>query len=179
MILSNEIKFYKSSFGSGPKGSLGGSIDLNQEIVNGSLENLFDNVTPEEAEEGKTEYRCIYVKNTNAIDTLLNSKIFIDSNTSSGSTNIKIGLGIAPIGSAEPNIQDESDSTGKFNPGGELGDVDFQTAPEISSALLIGDLVEDGPGYKSIWIQRIVSPDAEAAASDSAIITVRGETTAS
>ncbi len=48
-----------------PNGSLGGQRS-DTIITDDTIENLFDNITRQEALVGKTEYRCIYVYNTGA-----------------------------------------------------------------------------------------------------------------
>lgn len=75
-VLSSDIKFYLTgavSDGgaqSDPNLSLGG-YRSSTEIVSAQINNLFDNITSQEANDGSTEYRCICVKNT-SLETLYN-----------------------------------------------------------------------------------------------------------
>lgn len=72
-----------------PSKSLGGGISSFPII--GSLNNLFADVTSEEAEVGKTDFRCFYINNLSTIDSLFNSKIFIYSQKVLGST-VQLGI---------------------------------------------------------------------------------------
>lgn len=73
-----------------PSKSLGGSASSFP--ILGSANNLFSDVTSEEAQAGKNDFRCFYIKNLSETDSLFNSKIFIYSQKTLGST---VQLGIA------------------------------------------------------------------------------------
>lgn len=79
-----------------PNQSLGGAIS-NTEVADGVDENIFDDVSAAEAEAGDTEYRCVYVKNTNATDTLYNAQVWIDQQTPAGD-EVQIALDPAGVG---------------------------------------------------------------------------------
>lgn len=72
-----------------PNNSIGGNISSFP--ILGSLNNLFADVTSEEAEVGKTDFRCFYIKNLSTTDSLFNSKIFIYSQKVLGS-NVQLGI---------------------------------------------------------------------------------------
>lgn len=72
-----------------PATSLGG--DPSSQPIIGILNNLFENITPEEAKIGKEDYRCIYIFNNNASDDIYELKLFIVSETVGGS-EIEIGI---------------------------------------------------------------------------------------
>lgn len=72
-----------------PNRSLGG--DPSNQIITGGLNNLFSNISESEAVSGKIDFRCLYVFNQNAVDSLFNVKAFIGSEGEGGST-IKIGV---------------------------------------------------------------------------------------
>src|SRR5690606_25749840 len=72
-----------------PYESLGGEPS-SQPII-GVLNNLFENISPEEAATGKTDYRCIYVFNNNTADDIYEVKVYIVSETTGGS-EIEIGI---------------------------------------------------------------------------------------
>lgn len=162
-IISSELKLFKSNSGVG----LGGAISAT-EVVSGNLNNLFDDVSSSEALSGKTEYRCCYVKNTNAAIALLNSKVFIASNTSSPFTNIQIGLGTAGIGNTEQTVPTETTAP--------AGVTFSDTCVAYTSGLVIGTLPANG-GYMAVWVKRVVSASAVAVDSDVATLTLQGETT--
>jgi hypothetical protein len=72
-----------------PNNSIGGVIS-NFPII-GSVNNLFLDVTSKEAEIGKTDFRCFYIKNSSQEDYLFNCNIFIYSQRESGSM-VNIGI---------------------------------------------------------------------------------------
>lgn len=87
-IAQSDIKYYKSSNAD----SDGGTISAT-EVTDASLENLFDNVTSEEAEAGLTDYRKLFVKNTHASLSWLNIVAWLRSLTSSADDELALGLG--------------------------------------------------------------------------------------
>lgn len=89
-ISANQINFFLSgdSNNSNPSLSLGGSIS-NFNITN-SINNLFSNITSEEAVAGKTDYRCFYIKNISETDSIYDVELYVSSQGSSGSS-VSIG----------------------------------------------------------------------------------------
>jgi hypothetical protein len=67
--------------------SLGGSPSIYQ--VTNNL--LFDNVTALQSSAGATDYRCIYITNDNATDSLYNATIYISYETP-GTVNVQLGF---------------------------------------------------------------------------------------
>jgi hypothetical protein len=67
--------------------SLGGSPSIYQ--VTNNL--LFDNVTAVQSSSGATDYRCIYITNDNATDSLYNATIYISYETP-GTVNVQLGF---------------------------------------------------------------------------------------
>jgi hypothetical protein len=67
--------------------SLGGSPSIYQ--VTNNL--LFDNVTALQSNAGATDYRCIYITNDNATDSLYNATIYISYETP-GTVNVQLGF---------------------------------------------------------------------------------------
>ena len=63
-ITSSDLEFYLSggSSNSNPNAALGGAISSSA-ITNASDNNLFDDVTGDEADSGDSEYRCSYINN--------------------------------------------------------------------------------------------------------------------
>lgn len=72
-----------------PNDSLGG--DPSSQPLVGVLNNLFDNITEEEATVGKTEYRCMYIFNNNTTDAFYEMELFIVSEVTGGAT-VEIGV---------------------------------------------------------------------------------------
>ena len=162
-ILNTEFKYFKSSFGVG----LGAAIDLAAPIVDASLNNIFDNVSPSEANDGDVEYRCIYVRNENATIDLLSAVAYIDSNTTSSDTTIEIGLGTSGANGVEQTIPDEETAPGS---------VVFTSPADAASGLIMGTISASN-GHYPIWIKRTVAATSNPLTSDQFTIAVQGETT--
>ena len=132
------IKFYQcATWAEGD--SHGGDIDTGNEITTGVDQNIFDDVSNAERVAGNTEYRKIYIKNTNA-DIWNAVKNWIDTFTPATNDEISIKLGTnAGVKSSE------GVAAGYVSPDAKgHGDV-----------LTVGDLAENA--YQSVWIKRIVS----------------------
>lgn len=157
-ITANQIKFYQSTNG------LGGAI-TNTEIVSGNLHNLFDIVDKTGSRDGETNYRCLFVRNTNPVETLKLTTAYLVANTPLQSTEIAIGLDSANIGDSAQTIPTENDVP--------LG-VTFTALLGEANALAIGDIPPNS--YKAIWVRRVIAPNTTASASDTATIRIDGQT---
>lgn len=149
-ILSTEIRLMLSggSANTDPLASLGGAASAT--AVTGAT--LWDAVSGAEAASGDTEYRCVYVKNTNGTLTALGAVIFIQANTPSPDTTLDIGLGTSAVNGTEQTVANENTA-----PTG----VTFSPAATQGAALSIGDLAPNAT--KAVWIRRTVNPGAAAA----------------
>jgi len=85
-IAASQIIFLLSggTSNSNPSRSIGGPPSTFP--VLGTLNNLFSDVTSDEATSGKTDFRCFYVKNNSSNSYLYDVECFIDSQASTGST---------------------------------------------------------------------------------------------
>lgn len=167
-IAQADIKLYLSG-GAGntdPNASLGGIISTT-ELVDATLNNMFDVVSGAESAAGDVEYRCYYVKNTHATLTWQAAKAWISANTPAAGSAIEIGLGTSAIGVAEQSVANESTAP--------VG-VTFGTAVDEANAFVIGDMVP--AGYKAIWVKRTISVAAAAYNNDSVVATHKGDTAA-
>lgn len=169
-IASTDIDYHLSGGGTNtdPNASLGGIISSTQ-IVDASLNNLFDDVSGTESANGDTEYRCMYVKNAHATLTLQNARVYIASDSTSADTSIEIALDGAGVGDGSTTGVAETVANESTAPTGETF-----SAPTSGAPLSIGDI---GPGQcQAIWVKRIVAAGAAALATDATTITVTGET---
>ena len=91
MISGSDITFVLSggSLNSDPLQSIGG--DPSNQIILPGIDNLFNDITPEQAISGYTDYRCAYVFNNNSVDSFYHSTTFLANQISGGST-IQIGV---------------------------------------------------------------------------------------
>lgn len=176
-ILASELKYFKSANTvtdpnnslSATIESLGGAITAN-ELTTGLMHDLFDVVPSAEASAGRTEYRCIYLKNENATQTLYDARVYISVNTPSPDSAIEIALDPAAVGvDSTITLADEIDSTSL------LSSLIFSSAVDFTNALSIGDI--PAGEYKAVWIKRIISPGA-AAAAETCTLAFRGDTDA-
>lgn len=165
-VAASDIKFYLSGGASNtlPSACLGGAMSTTTEVNGGTpLNNLFDDVSDVEAAAGDTEYRCFFVKNTHATDSLSSAAIYIASNSPSADTALTIGLDPAGVSAAATTIANESAA-----PAG----VSFSAAANSGAALAIGTLAAGA--YQAIWVKRVVDADAVAAATDPTTFRVTG-----
>lgn len=163
-ISTSDVKLYLSG-GAGntnPNASLGGAISVT-EVVDNTLNNLFDVVVGQESKDGDIEYRCFYVKNTHATLTLMNPGVYIETNTPSPTTEVQISVA-TEIGSPVQTIPDENTAPSTQT---------FSTAAGEGNIITFGDLA---PGaVKAIWVKWDVGANTEAIV-DSCEIVVRGDT---
>lgn len=89
-ISASQIQFFLSggSNNSLAQESIGGKISSFS--LAGELNNLFPNITTEQAQNGKIDYRCFYIKNTSESDSIYNLELSISEQGSSGS-NVRFG----------------------------------------------------------------------------------------
>lgn len=144
--------------------SLGGGESATEVVFSPTMNNLFDNVDPAEAAAGATEYRCIYLQNDHATDTITGVKLWISSQTPSGSTAIAIGLD--PAGK-------NASAFGPISPSDMAPTGVVFTAPsDQAGGLSIGTL--NAQDTYAVWIRRVVSATAPAAANDPFTLSVSG-----
>lgn len=159
-IVSTDIKYMLSggAANADPALSLGGAKSSVEAV------NYFDDVSSVEASAGDTEYRCVYVHNNHGTLTLIGAKIWIQTQTPSGDTDVAIGLGAAAVNATETAVGNESTA-----PAG----VTFSAPSSFAGGLVIGDIP---PGqHKAVWVRRTVNA-AAAAFADSFTLRVQGDT---
>lgn len=169
-IASTDIDFHLSggAGNSDPNASLGGVISTTQ-IVNNSDNNIFDDVTGDEASAGDIEYRAIFVANAHGSLTLQNSVIWIESNTTSTSDTIAISKATEGV-QASGNIQTiANESTA---PSGQT----FSEPANKAAGLVLGN-IPSGSEH-GIWLRRTVSAGAGAINANAFTLKCEGDTVA-
>lgn len=160
-IVASDIK-YKLSGGAAnadPLLALGGAISSVDAAAT-----IFDDVSSAEATAGDIEYRCVYVKNTHATLTALGTKIWIQTQTPSGDTDVAIALGGEGLNGTAETVANENTA-----PVGET----FSAPSSFAGGLTIGDLA---PGaYYPVWVRRTVNA-AAAVFADSFTLRVQCDT---
>jgi hypothetical protein len=133
---------------------IGGAIGA--ALTDDALNNLWDDVSSDDAGAGDTEFRCGYVKNTHGSLSAPNVKVEID--TDPAQSNFEIALGAAGKNGTETEVADEDTA-----PSGPS----FGTTALNLGTLAAGD-------FYPIWIKRIVGAGAGAATPDSGVLRISG-----
>jgi hypothetical protein len=179
-IVSNDIKI-KLSTKSGSAGnslpqanvsaSLGKYISTT-ELVNASLNNLFDNVTGSENTASTVDYRCVFVHNSHATLTYFSAVAYLPAQVSGGAAmDIAIdNTAASPIGSSSAQaVQITNETTTPTGIGS------FSAPTTQGTGLSLGDIL---PGFaRAIWIRRTAA-NTSALNSDGATLAITGDTTA-
>ena len=154
-IVSGDLRFHLTGGASNadPALSLGGVISSVQ-LVDATLENLFDNVSPADALAGATHYRALSFKNASA-ETAFGAVVFISQETTSADTTVAIAYDATGTQSV---VDEDTAPTG----------LSFSTPLSLAAAIALGDIAAGG--VARIWFKRTVAPGA-AQASDSGKIT--------
>ena len=149
-----------------PDASIGGGISTTT-ITTGIDNNLWDDVTGDEANNGSIEYRCFYIINTHATITWRSVKVWIQTLTTS--LNDELDIGVAPEGTngTAELIGDE------VTPPATVSFV-RPTNKTHSDSLSIGDLAPSE--YFPIWTRRTVDSLASAKNANSGTIRAEGDT---
>ncbi len=150
--------------------SLGDQISTTQ-VPDATLNALFDDVTGAENAASDVEYRCIFVHNSNASNTLQAPKIWLSSEVAGG-TDIAIGVdptAASAIGSGTAQavtVADESSA-----PAG----VTFSAPTSFATGLALGDIP---PGEcKAVWFRRTAA-NTSALNNDGVTWSIQGDTAA-
>lgn len=144
-----------------PNASLGGAISSTA-VVDNTLNNLWDDVSGTETNDGDTEYRCFYIRNSHGSLTATTTTIWVNSNTTSASTTIDIGVGTSAVNGTEQTVVDESTA-----PSG----VSFSAPTTYATGLLLGNLPTTQ--HRAVWARRTVTAAGSAQASDTYSLNVR------
>lgn len=131
---------------------------------NAAPSTLFDDVLGVEAQNGSSEYRCVYINNANGAGaSYLDVKLWIQTNTPSVDTTIAIGLGTSGLNGTEQTVANETTAP--------IG-VTFSAPTDYASGLVVGS-IPAGQSF-AYWIRRTVNPGA-AAFADSYTIRHQGD----
>lgn len=156
-VIASELKFYLSggAANTDPELSVGGVIS-NSEVVS-TVNGLFTSVSAAQAASGLIDYRCIYLRNTNLVDTVDAMKIWIQAQTSSTDTSIDIGLDPAGLNGVA--------GTDPMAPA-------YSAPSDFASGLDMGNLT--GDDFYPFWIRRTVNAGASSEAADISQLRISG-----
>lgn len=155
-----------------PNASLGKYISTT-EVVDNTLNNLFDDISGDENAASEAEYRCIFVHNSHATLTYQNAVAWLSAEVAGGAVAAIAVDDIAPsaLGSASAQADEIADEN--TAPGAGVGA--FSSPTTKATGLALGNI---GPGQvKAIWVRRTAQNNA-AINNDGCTISVAGDTAA-
>jgi hypothetical protein len=154
-IIASDFSRRLSGGASNSNGNLSIGGVKSSEVMSSATDALFDAVTAAQATAGLTEYRCIYLHNANATDTMTSARFWISANTPLAGTTLEIGIGAAAVNATETAVANEGTA-----PSG----VTFSAPSTAGTGLAVGTL--PAGQHKALWLKRIVDAGSLASASD-------------
>jgi hypothetical protein len=157
---------------SDPDASLG-NYRASNTITSGVDNNLFDDVTGDEASSGDTEYRAVGFLNNHGSLALTSCKVWIQVDTGNGEDDISFATE-APSNETNGFIQtiaDESTAPTAVTWSDATSKATGQDCPLGSNEVGFGE-------WFGIWWRRVISAAASAAAAESCTVRVEGDTAA-
>lgn len=143
--------------------SLGGVKSSN--AASSTVDQLFDAVSAAQAAAGLVEYRCVYLHNANATDTMTAARVWISANTPLAGTTLDIGVGTAAINGTEQTIANEATA-----PTG----VTFSAPSSAGAGLALGNI--PAGQHIAIWLRRTVTAGSGSSPNDTATLAYDCET---
>jgi hypothetical protein len=141
------------------------------DIVDASLDNLFDDVTGDENASSNVDYRCFFIFNNHGSLTLKSAVAWISANASSSTTK---AIGLDPAGVVSATSASAQAATIANDTSAPAG-VSFSSPTTKATGLSIGDI--PAGSCQAIWVRRTATNSA-ATNSDGATIRAEGDTTA-
>lgn len=125
-------------------GSFGGNATQNPIIAN-QTNKLFDDIARAESVAGDVEYRCFYIKNAHASESMTGMKLWISSDAS-GADSLALALDLAGVGGTANTVANENTAPSPAPT--------FSSPTDETTALDLGTLTTGQ--YYGIWIRRTV-----------------------
>jgi len=153
-----------------PNNSLGKYISTTQ-VVDATLNALFDDISGDENAASTVDYRCVFVHNNHATLTLQGPKLWVSAEVAGGA-DVAIGLDTTAASAVGASPAQALTIANELTaPAG----VTFSTPTTKGTGLSVGDL---GPGQvKAFWVRRTATNSA-AINNDGATFSVEGDTAA-
>jgi hypothetical protein len=136
-----------------PNAALGGAMSSTA-VSATEMNNIFDDATSAEASAGRTEYRCLYVRN-GGDQTAFGVRLWVSSDTTSATTSIALALGEEGKGGTAETVANEATA-----PSGET----FSSPSSAGAGLSLGDMAAGE--HFPIWLRRTVNASTSSASSD-------------
>lgn len=179
-ISSTDLVFYYTGLASAPGDatlSLGGTISADT-ITDALANNVFDDVSGDEAATGLTEYRAIALKNENTTINLTSASLWVTGYSRSGDTADTISFAVEQPTGSPASITLIADT--ETDP--SLASWQAEGAPSsdtVASGTVGTGTVGMNGDWFGIWLKREVPAGASAFNNRSVTIKVEGETSAS
>lgn len=167
-IVSTDIKIFLSggSANSNVNLSIGG-VKSSVEVVDNTLNNLFDDVTGTESLAGDTNYRMVYVYDNHGSLTMQNTRVYISSNTTSTDDTFDIGPAAAGLNATETAVANEATAPAS---------VSFSAPSTYAGGINLGN-IPFSQRY-GLWIRRTVNAAAGATDANAATLKFDCDTSA-
>ena len=182
-VQASDIKFYLTGASSDggsqadPDASFG-NYRSSSEIADAVSNNLLDDVSDAERVAGDTEYHCYCIKNTNSSDSLLEPKIWIETDTGSAQYDISFAVEVPTGGDQSGNAQTIGDESSTPSVGaGNVSAWSDATSKVTGVGVNQGshDVNLDAGEIIFVWVRRIIAAGASPASDVSVTIRVEGE----
>lgn len=139
----------------------------------GSVANdLFDDISGAENAASTVDYRCIFVHNSNASNTLQNAVVYLSAEVSGGA-----GISIAVDSTASSALGSSSaqalTATTETAPGGSVTALSYSSPTTAGTGLSLGNIAAGS--VKAFWVKRTAANTA-ALSADGVTIAVTGDT---
>jgi hypothetical protein len=163
-----ELRLSGGASNTDPDAALGGAMSTvgGGLITDASDNNLFDDVSGDDADAGDTEYRCFYVKNNHGTLTWQSVVVWIQTETAGGDS-VDIALAGEGLNGTAETVADEDTA-----PIGES----FSHVTTKGTGLSIGNMAAGD--YHAIWVKRIVPGSTSAQDANSFTLRFEGDTAA-
>lgn len=159
-----EFRLSGGAANSNPNAALGGA--KSSELTSSDVDMLFDSATAAEALAGRVEYRCEYLHNGHATETMVAACVWVESNTPLSGTALAIGVGTSAVNGTEQAVANETTAP---------DDVVFSAPADAANAIALGNIP---PGqHRAIWLRRTVNAGSGKSPEDGWELRVRCETT--
>lgn len=181
-ISDTDIKFYLTGAGSDdgsqtdPNAALG-NYRSSTEIVDAVQENIYDNVSDAERVAGDIEYRCFCIKNTNSLDSVINAKIWIETDTGNSEDDISFAVEVPTGGDTNGYVQTIiNESTSPVVGSGNVSNWSDAVSKGMGLSVDQGshDTNLDAGEVIFVWVRRIILSGASPS-SDSVVIRIEGD----
>jgi hypothetical protein len=154
-----------------PNQSLGKYISTT-DMVDATLNNLFDDITGDENAAGTVDYRCIFIYNAHATLTLLSAIVWLSAEVAGGANAAIAVDNVAASAIGATAAQADQIATEITAPTAVSA---FSSPTTKAAGLALGNI---GPGQcRAIWVRRTATNSA-ALNNDGVTVRVEGDTTA-